>query len=193
MERRMKEVVVPEIETERLLLRQITLNDLDEFARRIFADPDVIRYMPKRDMTPRERAERALNVSNENWSAHGYGAWLVTDKADGQLIGACDFDTEVMSDVELGYTLAKAYWGKGIATEVARAAVRFGFESVKLERIVAVVVPDNTASWKALERVGFIYEKKAHFYGFDVVYYVIQRDQFQPDHSFYRVITPKSS
>jgi RimJ/RimL family protein N-acetyltransferase len=182
---------VPEIETERLLLRKITPDDLDEFAHRIFADPEVIRYMPKRDLTPRERAERALNVSNQNWLAHGYGAWLVTDKVDGQLIGACDFDTEVMSDVELGYTLAKAYWGKGIATEVARAAVRFGFENLKLERIVAVVVPENKASWRVLERIGFIYEKKAHYYGFDVVYYVIKRDQFQPGNAFYRLRTSK--
>ena len=188
----MDEASVPEIETDRLLMRRITLDDLDEFARRIFADPDVIRYMAKRDMTPQERAKRVYTVSNQNWLTHGYGGWLITDKADGQLIGECEFDTEEVSGVELGYSLAKAYWGKGIATEAARAATRFGFENAKLERIVAVVVPDNEASWRVLERIGFVYEKRTHAYGFDVVYYAITREQFQPGNAFYRVNAPKS-
>jgi len=189
----MSELIVPEIETERLLLRQVTPDDLDEFGQRIFADLDVIRYMPKRDMTPRERAERAYNVFNENWLNHGVGGWLITDKEDSQLIGECNFDTEEVSGIELGYTLAKAYWGKGIATEAVRAAVRFGFENAKFDRIVAVVVPENTASWKVLERIGFIYEKNAHAYGFDLMYYALSRDQYQPDDSFYLVHAPKTS
>jgi RimJ/RimL family protein N-acetyltransferase len=188
----MNEGCVPEIETERLILRGITPEDLDEMGRRLFADADVIRYMPKRELTPRQRAERAYQVSTQNWSKHGYGCWLITDKLDGQLVGECDYDTEEMSDVELGYALAKAYWGKGIATEAARAAVRFGFEEAKMERIVAVVVPENKGSWRVLEHIGFVYEKKAHFYGFDVVYYAISREQFRPDGSFYRVLAPKS-
>jgi RimJ/RimL family protein N-acetyltransferase len=186
-ERVVYEVTVPEIETTRLLLRQATIEDLNEWARLTFSDPEVVRYMPKRDMTPRERAERAYNMYNRNWSRHGYGGWLVTDKADGQLLGDCTFDAEETDEVELGYSFAKAYWGKGIATEAARAAVRFGFENAKLSRIVAVVVPENTASWRVLEKIGFVYEKQAHFYGVDVVYYAITSEQFQPGDAFYRV------
>jgi ribosomal-protein-alanine N-acetyltransferase len=189
----MNEVIVPELETERLLLRHLTPDDLDEFGRRIFADPEVIRYLPRRDMTPRERAERAYRIFDENWSRHRYGGWLITDKLDGQPIGACDLDPEEPSEVELGYSLATAYWGKGLATEAARAAVRFGFENAGLERIVAVVVPENTASSRLLERIGFVHEKKARRHGFDVVYYALRRDQFQPGNEFYRVLMPKSA
>ena len=190
----MNKIVVPEIETERLLLREITPEDLDEFARVIFADTDVLRYMAKRDLTPVERAERARKVSVENWSKHGYGAWLITDKNSSNVIGSCDFDTEeVNGGVELGYSIGKAYWGKGIATETARAAIRFGFDTAKMERIVGVVVPENTASWRVLERLGFVYEKSTQAYGWDELrFYILQRERFQPDNSFYRVRTSES-
>ena len=83
--------------------------------------------------------------------------------------------------------MRKDYWGTGIATEAGRAVVRFGFESVKLNRIIAVVVPENTASWRVLEHIGLIFEKKANYYNLEVVYYSIMRDQFQPGNSFYRL------
>ncbi len=189
----MDELSFASIETERLILRPPTNADLDNWASRIFADPEVMRYTPKRDMTPYERAERALRVSSENWTAHGYGGWIIRDKLDEQLLGSCDLDQEELGEVELGYVLAKAYWGKGIATETARAVVRFAFETVRLERLAAVVVPENIASWRLLENMGFIYEKKAHYYGWDVVYYGIRRDQFQYSNSFYRVHKSGSS
>lgn len=190
----MTELIVPELETARLLLRQVIINDLDEWGQRIYADPEVIRYMPKRDMTPRARAERAFGVYNKLWAEHPYGGWLVTDKADGRLVGHCELEYLPETDeVELGYALAKPYWGRGIATETARAAVRFGFENAKLERIMAVVVPENTASRRVLEHIGFVFEKNAHYYDLEVVYYEIKRDQFQLDSSFYRVLAPRSS
>jgi RimJ/RimL family protein N-acetyltransferase len=185
---------VPEIETERLVLRQAATSDLDEWGQRVFADPDVIRYMPKRDMSPRARAERAKGVYDRNWAQHGYGGWVVTDKSDRQLIGSCELEyLEETDEVELGYALAKAYWGKGIATEAARACVRFGFENARLERIIAVVLPENIASWRVLEHIGFVYEKDAHYYDIDVVYYAITLEQFRADDSLYRVRESDSS
>ena len=183
---------IPEIETERLVLRQATTNHLADWAARVFADPEVIRHMPQRDMTPYARAERALNNYTRLWSQHKVGGWVITDKVDDQLIGSCEVEyLDETDEYELGYALGKAYWGKGIATEAARAALRFGFESAALERIIAVVVPENTASWRVLEHIGFIYEKNAHYYDLEVVYYAIGRDRFQPDGSFYRVHAPK--
>ena len=187
-------LTIPEIETERLLLRQSTTAHLNDWAERVFADPEVIRYMPKRDMTPYARAERALNNYARLWMQHKIGGWVITDKVDGQLIGSCKIEyLDDTDEYELGYALSKSYWGKGIATETARAVTRFGFESVRLDRIIAVVVPDNTASWRVLEHIGFVYEKKAYYYDLDVVYYAITRDTFKTDDSFYRVHAPKSS
>ncbi len=185
---------IPEIETEHLMLRQATITHLNDWAARVFADSDVIHYMPKRDMTPYARAERALNNYNRLWTEHKVGGWVITDKVDDQLIGSCEIEyLDETDEYELGYALSKAYWGKGIATETARAAVRFGFESAQLERIIAVVVPENTASWRVLEHIGFVYEKNARYYDLDVVYYAITRDKLRADNSFYRVHDPKSS
>ena len=185
----------PVIETERLILRPPTKLDLNDWASRIFADPDVIRYMPKRDMKPYERAERALNVYNKLWAQTPVGGWVVFSKSEEQLIGSCEIDSlDETGEFELGYAFCKVSWGKGIATEAARAVVRFGFETAKLERIMAVVVPENIASWRVLEHLGFVYEKKANFYGFDdVAYYVIWRDQLKYYDSFYRVHNNKLS
>lgn len=183
-------IVVPQIETERFLLRQITPDDLDEWARIKYADADVMRYMPRRDIAPRERAEQAFNFFNQIWSHHDYGGWLVTDKTNGQILGDCYLEPEEESgsgEVELGYTLGKAYWGQGVATEAGRAVVRFAFEQTKVERILGVAMPENIGSWRVLEHIGFVYEKKAHFYDLDVAVYAITREQFQPGDFFFRV------
>ena len=170
---------VPVIETKRLVLRQATANDLEVWGNLIFADPDVIRYMPKRDMTPHARAERALQNYARLWAQYKIGGWVVTDKINGQLIGSCEIEyLDETSEYELGYCYGRAYWGKGIATEAARAVVRYGFETADLKRIIAVIVPENKASWRALERIGFVYEKKAIYYDLEVVYYALTRDRF---------------
>jgi RimJ/RimL family protein N-acetyltransferase len=180
------------LETERLILRPPTLDDLDDWATKLFADPEVMRYMPKRDLTPRENAERALNMSNTLWLTHQYGGWVIIDKSDGQRIGRCGLGyLEETGEVELGYALARAYWGRGIATEAARACVRFGFETAELEKIMAVVVPANTASWRVLRHIGFVFEKNAVYYDLDVAYYAIRLDQFQDGDSLY--ITSEAS
>jgi len=190
----MNAFVVPQIETERLMLRQATHDHLNDWAERIFADPQVIRYMPKRDMTPYERAQRACDMYANLWSEYKLGGWVITDKTDGQLVGSCEIEyLDETDEYELGYALGKAYWGKGIATEAARAVTRFGFENAKIDRIIAVVVPDNTASYRVLEHIGYVFEKKARYYDLDVVYYAITSDMFHVDDSFYQVHTPGSS
>jgi len=184
---------MPELETERLLLRQVKTDDLEGWAQSVFADPEAMRYMPKRTITPYERAEQAMNNFSRYWTEHGLGAWGVTDKKNGQFLESCYLEPPEDSgtgDVELGYDLAKAFWGQGITTEAARAVLRFSFENNNLERIVAIVVPENIGSWRVLEHIGFVYEKNAHIYDFDVVYYAITREQFQPGDSFYRLHEP---
>lgn len=122
-------VLATDVETERLILRRPTKADLHDWAALVFADSEVIRYMPKRDMTPLERAERALNNYNQLWSEHPVGGWVIINKDHGQLIGSCEIEyLDDTDEYELGYALSRKAWGKGIATEAAAAATRFGFE-----------------------------------------------------------------
>ena len=93
----------------------------------IFADAEVMRYLPKRDLAPRERAERTIAFFNDHWSRCGYGVWAVTDKITGEFIGHCGLNfVPEAEEVEVLYALRKDHWGQGIATEAARASVRFG-------------------------------------------------------------------
>lgn len=179
--------IVPTIETDRLLLRQATSDDLDVWAKTIFADPDVTRYLSKKSMTPRERAEYVLDCYKKLWEQHPYGGWVVTDKMTHEFMGTCDLDSEETGEVEAGGMLAKAYWKNGYASEVAVALLRYGFQVVGLDRIVAVHVPENIASQKIAEKIGFVFEKKAHFYGLDVFFYGITPNQFKAPESFFRV------
>ncbi len=87
-------------------------------------------------------------------------------------------------EVEVLYALRKDRWGQGLATEAARASVRFGFEYANLTRLIALAVPENIASRRVMEHLGFEYEKDAHYFGLDLVYYVLPREHFHADDSF---------
>ena len=180
----------PAVETERLLLRHFTTADLDDWADSIFADPEVTRYLPKREIPPHQRAERALQYVQEHWARHGYGLWAVTERTSGQFIGQGGLNyLEETGEVEVDYALAKAYWGRGIATETARASLRFGFEYHGLERIIGLAMPENIASRRVLERTGMVFVKDTHLFGLDLVNYAILKEQFQVDNSRFMIIT----
>ncbi len=178
-----------EIETERLVMRPPAGADLNDWAESIFADPDVMRYGRQRDMTHRERARRALAEYGRLWRDYEACGWVVFDKATGEFIGHCEIQKE-LGEPELGFALGKQHWGQGIATEVARAATRFGFEVANLDRIRAVVDPDNIASWKVLTKIGFELERKAVRDDIEMVFYSITREDFEPGDSFYKVSPP---
>ncbi len=179
---------IPRIETARLLLRSLAHSDLEEYAPLIFADADVMRYLPKRDLAPRERAERTITVFSDHWSKHGYGVWAVTDKITGQFIGHCGLNfVPEAEEVEVLYALRRDRWGQGFATEAAQASVRFGLENADLARLIALAVPENVASRRVMEHLGFRYEKDAHYFGLDLAYYILPHERFHPDDSFFLV------
>jgi RimJ/RimL family protein N-acetyltransferase len=190
---------VPEIETERLILREPVPADLDVWAA-FNADPDVARYLPRRKITPRERAESLLDAIQRMWEQPASGCgWAVMRKADQQFIGWCTAEhLASVNEVELSYLYGKPYWGQGFATEAARAACHFTFEHSAWDRIVATIVPGNAASRRVLDHLGFVYEKDVNYHQMtgDFVfqlespilpYFVLLRERFAPGNGFYRV------
>jgi RimJ/RimL family protein N-acetyltransferase len=176
--------VIPTVETARLVLRPFVEEDLDDYTRLIFADAEVMRYLPKRDLAPRDRAEQTIAIFTEHWSLYGFGVWAVTDKITGAFMGHCGLgQVPEAGEVEVLYSLGKTYWGQGFATEAARASVRFGFERANLTRLIALAVPENIGSRRVMEHLGFSYEKDAHYFGLDLIYYVLSRAQFHLDES----------
>jgi len=113
----------------------------------------------------------------------------VFDKESEKLIGYCGLqlldDTE---EIEIYYGFHKDFWGKGLATEAAKVVLRFGFEEVKLPRIVAVTHSDNTDSQKVLLRLGMKQGKNDRFYDMETVYFSILWEDYQNDEAaFYKL------
>lgn len=173
---------MPQIETSRLQLRQFSINDLDALAA-ILSNPEVMKYSPL-GAIPVEQvtqvAQEKIKVFNTHWQKHNFGVWAVIDKHAGKLIGLCGLIFLPNSpEVEVVYRFEQAYWNRGIATEAVQATLRYGFEQVKLNRIVAITLPEHIASRRVMEKAGLKYEKDAHFYNLDVVYYAISATEWQ--------------
>ena len=177
---------IPEVETERLLLRAFAPGDFEAFAG-MRADAEVMRYigLPVGPQT-REQARAWQEKNDRRWRDNGFGMWGVGERATGELAGWCGLSRlDDTQEVEVGYGLARRAWGRGLATESARASLRYGFESVGLARIVAVVNPANDASRRVVEKLGLRYAKDAHHYGADLNYFEIDRAEFKPAASPY--------
>jgi ribosomal-protein-alanine N-acetyltransferase len=181
---------VNEVETARLHLRLLEPADLDAYYERIFADPDVMRWLPTGQPIPRERFDdRIASLMFDHWAEHGFGPWIAVHRADGRVIGHCGLKHWPEStEVEVFYAFAKSYWGQGLATEGARASLRYGFEDLGLDRISAAAKLDNAASRRVLEKIGMTHEKDFEFMGSPVAGYAVRRADWRPDGSAYRVI-----
>jgi RimJ/RimL family protein N-acetyltransferase len=97
-----------------------------------------------------------------HWAEHGYGIWVLRDRATKCFVGRGGLRHAVLTgraDVELAYGLMPQFWGRGLATEFACAAVRIGLTDLGLKSVVGITVPDNLASCRVMEKVGFVYER----------------------------------
>lgn len=178
-------MTMPEIETARLHLRMFTLDDLDALAR-IFSDPLVTKHLGTGQAASREETAIALDSFIRHWQQHGFGRWAVVDKEHGELVGYGGLRS-LFGTPEVTYLLAKSYWGRGLATEVARACLRYGFSELASERIVAITKLENVVSQRVLQKVGMQYETHANYFGMEVMRYRILRKEYRPDGSPYTI------
>jgi ribosomal-protein-alanine N-acetyltransferase len=149
------------LESERLLFRDHEASDLDAYCE-MEADPEVRRYVGGAPR-PRESAERKFQAGLQRHMSDRMAMWATVYKPEGLYIGRCGmyphFDAEgrkIAGEGTLGFYLARAYWGRGLATEAGRAFVNFGFNELHLARIVTAVQVGNDASLRVLEKLGFL-------------------------------------
>lgn len=166
----------PTLETARLRLRQFTFEDADLYHLRILGDSDVMRYLVGGRTRPRSEANRILKRFMEHWQFHDFGIWAVEHKANDTLIGFCGLQyLPGEEDIEIAYGIARTYWGQGLATEAARAAIAYGFETLKPAQIYGLAVPENAGSRRVLEKLGFVYQgTTTDFYDAPLVCYTIR-------------------
>jgi [ribosomal protein S5]-alanine N-acetyltransferase len=177
----------PILETERLVLRGITRDDIPAL-RGIYGDTEVMRYMA--DMQSTLSTDRELR-SIVDWAGRMFAGkngirWGIVPRGEGDLIGTCGFHLLDWHNqhAEIGYDLARAYWRKGIMTEAVRAIVRFGFERLNLHRIEANVTEGNEASAKTLLKAGFqqegVWRERAYLRGafYDLLQFGLLKSEF---------------
>ena len=150
------------VETERLLLRELLPSDEDGLFE-LDSDSEVHRYLGNNPIKQIEEARRAIEFIRQQYLENGIGRWAIIEKGTNSFVGwsGLKFVREKTNNhinyYDLGYRLIKRYWGKGYATESARASLDFGFEQLKLKDIYAMADVNNVASRKVLERVGLTF------------------------------------
>ena len=181
----------PVIETARLILRRFRDDDFDAVAR-LFSDPEVMRYL--QDGAPVSREEAAVHFRNlkENyWPEHDFGRWAVVSRETSELVGYCGLRL-LDGTPEIVYVLDSAHWGRGLATEAARACLRYAFEHLRLERVVAITKYGNAASRRVMDRLDMRFQKRCDFYGYDCVLYSIERADFKAGDEHYVLVNSES-
>lgn len=146
----------PTLETDRLLLRRWRTEDRAPFAA-INADPEVMEHFPS-ELTE-EESDLLIDRIEASLEEKGFGLWAVEAREGGEFLGFCglaapNFETHFTPAVEIGWRLGRSHWGRGYATEAARAVLGFGFEVVGLDRILSWAVPANARSLRVMERIG---------------------------------------
>lgn len=176
----------PVLTTPRLLLRALhpaDLNDLFEYA----SDAEIDRFTPWEHYASLQEAQADLDRYLKQYETSGFGVWGIEHQADQKLIGITNFGMVQREDLraEMGYTIARQYWGQGYATEAVRAVIQFGFERMGLVRIEAVVLPENLASSKVIRKAGMQFEGLLRKYQVwkgqpsDLEMYAIVKDQVE--------------
>jgi RimJ/RimL family protein N-acetyltransferase len=152
------------LRTPRLLLRHWRGDDLDAFAA-VNADPDVMRYIHDGRPLDREATAERLTRYQQHWREHGFGLYAVEIRETGELAGFTGlavptFLPEIMPAVEIGWRLGPAFWGRGLATEAARAVVAHARAELELRRLVSVHIVGNEASARVMVKLGMSLERE---------------------------------
>lgn len=159
-------------ETDRLLIRSLELEDAADLVH-VLGDPEVMRFSIKGICTLediRQFIERAMSSYEER----GFGQWALVEKTSSRVIGYCGFGLLTIEDaqqIEIGYRLARQYWGQGFITEAACKVLAYGFGQLALETIVAIIQPENVGSVRVAEKAGFNHFKESRYHGRDVRIY----------------------
>lgn len=144
-----------QLETPRLRLRRWRPEDLDALVR-WQQDPDLMLHMGKPSFT-REETETHFDRYERHWEEHGFGLWAAEEKQTGSLVGRAGLAYHRMwpSDPEVGWLIDTPWQGQGLATEAGAACIAYGFEELGLPRLVSISTPENAASRRVMEKLGF--------------------------------------
>lgn len=169
------EIDFPTLETNRLILRPFREADVEPLYA-LMQDPDVVRYIGDRRVPTRQECWRGIAGWIGHWALRGYGLWAVEERESGEFIGRIGLINPVdWPGPEVGYTIGKRWWGRGYATEGARAAMDWGFERVGFDELISLIDPGNTASVGVATKLGETLRGETELFGHRVLVYGIDR------------------
>jgi len=138
-------------------------------------DPRVYRTLWPWSFPPtRDDVRSSLADKRGHWRRHGFGLWLLRDRATGELVGRGGLQyTDAIGGVavEAAWAIVPERWGEGLGTELADASVRVGFDPLGLDEIIAITLPSNHASRRVMDKAGFVYDRDVRHVGLDHVLY----------------------
>jgi ribosomal-protein-alanine N-acetyltransferase len=164
------------IETERLILRAFEPErDADQMLE-VYGDPDVMRFIPEDVYRGLDAVRATLERYAHEQESRGFSFWAVVERDGARVIGDAGFGVfEQTGNVELGYTLRRDRWGRGYATEAARACLKAGLAHLDVPRIVAVVDAENLRSARVAERIGMAAVDTVHLRGRPHTLFAVRR------------------
>src|SRR5262245_56307 len=170
-----------ELRTPRLRLRPFTATDAPVHLA-LYQDAEVTRQLGGGPFVGDQiavRSQRAIEKFVRHWAEKGFGVFAVEEHATGRFLGQCGLNTIAeLGEIEVLYALERAAWGRGFATEAARAALAYGFGEAGLPRIIAVTRPEHARSRHVLEKLGMSYERDVNVFGIQAVLYALTRGAF---------------
>ena len=175
-------MTIPVLETERLLLRRLDAADFPAWAE-MYADGEFAMALGYAAPLNTEEAWRALAIHVGQWTLRGFGMWAVVERAVPQrLIGRIGFyQPEGWPGFELGWGLARPYWGRGFATEGAHAALAYAFDVLRQPRVISLIAPDSTRSAAVARRLGEHIVERIEFHGKPTDVWALERSVWASD------------
>lgn len=161
------------LDTERTVLRPFVLVDAAQ-AFAWFSDPEVMRHIPRGPDHTLEETSARIGRYMAHQADHGFSKWVIIDRSSGKLMG--DAGLHFLPDgqrVELGYRLARPYWGQGLATEVGQKWIEVAGDFISQSLLYAFAHPENASSLHIIRKLGFTYLQQETFYGWEVPLHVL--------------------
>jgi RimJ/RimL family protein N-acetyltransferase len=170
-------MLIPTLETERLILRRFVETDLDAYAD-MCADAEVMRYLGGK-LLSRSEAWRNMAMILGHWYLRGYGFWAVEKRATGEMIGRIGcWQPEGWPGLEVGWTLRRAFWGQGYAVEAAKASLNYGFSQLEESQIISLINPQNHLSRRVAQKLGAKIQGSTQLFDHEVLIYAINREDW---------------
>jgi len=165
------------IETSRLILREFSADDADALAL-VLSDAETMRFYP----APLDRAgvEGWIARNLDRYAKDGHGLWAMILKSTGEVIGDCGLTIQNvggLQEIEIGYHVRRDHWGRGLASEAARACRDFGFAHLPAERLISLIRPENLPSRRVAEKNGMTVWKEVMWTSLPQLVYSIRREQ----------------